>query len=630
MHGPTPRPTRPGGAPLSIPAPRRRPGRIRAAGVAAALTAGSVVAIAATPAHAGPTLLRAITQNVLSGLSHASDHGAAPAGSVLNLTITLRRPDPAGEQALISAENNPSSSQYRHFLTPAQFAARFAVPAAQQSAVRSFLAGGGLDVDSTSVAGDVWSVHGTVAAISALFQTPIHSFTAGSSAFLANTRLPSFPFGLPIANIAGLNTLQHYTPTHGSTTAQGTCLGTTCIGATTPQDLWTAYDQPGSYTGQGQGLAVFGEGQSDGVVSDLRAFEAQFGLPQVPVTVKHPAGDTNFSDDSGHEEWNIDTQGSSGMAPDASSLTLYFGSDLSDADVNRLFSTFADDANGPLQASASFGECETVPVVSALVGQALSSSVIASLPVGIGLGNNSDAALDAVTRQAAAEGKTVFVSTGDTGSSCPVVYAAVIGAGNGVLNQGAPITNSPASLPYVTAVGGTVLYTDPNGLRAREYGWAFSGGGSTLFTPAPDYQQGTAGNVLPCVTAPTTTCRGIADVAAQSGDVLTNGYTIISAGQPSQGGGTSLSAPLMQGMWARVQSAAGPGGNGFANYPIYRVGKDATQYARGFFDVNSADPTTGLPASNGAYVTTPGWDYVTGWGVPKVAGLICDLTGKVC
>lgn len=619
MHGPEP-----------AGAPARRTRRAVATTAVAALVVGAAAAVTAAPANAAPTLLRAITQNVLPGLSHATDHGSAPAGSVLDLTITLRRPNPAGEQALITAENDPASSQFHHSLTPAQFAARFGVPAAQQSAVRSFLTGGGLAVDSTSTAGDVWSVHGTAAAISALFRTPIHSFTAGDSTFLANTTLPSFPYGLPLANIAGLNTLQHYTPTHGATTAQGTCLGSTCVGATTPQDLWTAYDQPAAYTGQGQGLAVIGEGQTDGVISDLRAFEAKFGLPQVPVTVKHPAGDTDFSDDSGHEEWNIDTQASSGMAPNASGLTLYFGSDLSDADVSRLFSTFTDDPTGPLQASASFGECETVPVVSALVGQALSSSVIASLPVGIGLGNNSDAALDAVTRQAAAEGKTIFVSTGDTGSSCPVVYAAVIGAGNGVLNQGVPLTNSPASLPYVTAVGGTVLYTDPTGHRTREYGWAFSGGGSTLFTPAPDYQQGTAGNTLPCLTAPTTTCRGIADVAAQSGDVLTNGYTIISAGQESQGGGTSLSAPLMQGMWARVQSAAGPTGNGFANYPIYRVGKNAAQYARGFFDVNSLDPSTGLPASNGAYVTAPGWDYVTGWGVPKVAGLICDLTGTSC
>ena len=122
-----------------------------------------------------------------------------------------------------------------------------------------------------------------------------------------------------------------------------------------------------------------------------------------------------------------------------------------------MFSTFTDDATGPMQASASYGECETVPVISPIVGQALANP---SLPVSLGLGNNSDAALTEVTRQAAVEGKTIFVSTGDTGSSCPIVALPVVGAGNGVLNQVVPVTNSPASLPYVTAVGGTVLYTD--------------------------------------------------------------------------------------------------------------------------------------------------------------------------
>ena len=378
-------------------------------------------------------------------------------------------------------------------------------------------------------------------------------------------------------------------------------------------------------TGAGQQVAIFGEGQTDGVIADLRAFESHFGLPQVPVSVVHPAGDTDFSDDSGHPEWNIDTQASTGMAPNVSNLALYFGSDLSDADVNRVFSTFTDDPAGPLQASASYGECETIPVVSPIAGQPLLEP---SLPVAQGLGNNSDAALTEITRQAAVEGKTIFVSTGDTGSSCPVVAAAVIGAGNGVVNQVVPVTNSPASLPYVTAVGGTVLYTDGAGNRSREYGWAYSGGGSTLFTPEPDYQQGTAGVNVPCVTDPTVTCRGIADVSAQSGDVTGNGYDIVMSGSYTEGGGagTSLSSPLWAGMWTRIQSASpNASGNGFANYALYRVGKDATSYARDFFDVNSLDLTTGLPASNGLYATGPGWDYVTGFGTPKVSGLICDL-----
>jgi subtilase family serine protease len=601
----------------------------RALSVVAALTLGIGLATVPVTATASTTQW-GITQNLLPGLAAATDLGPAPGGTALHLVVTVARPDPNGERALLAAEHDPASPQFRQFLTPAQFAARFGVSTATRQAVGDFLTSTGMRLDATSAAGDQYSLTGTVAQAGALFHTAFHSYVVDGRAFVANTSVPSFPWGLPIRNILGLNTLQGYSLPARSATAQDTCVGSTCLGMTSPQDLWSVYQQPAAYTGQTQGLAVFGEGQSDGVISDLRQFEAAHGLPQIPVTVTHPAGDTTFTDDSGHEEWNIDTQASSGMAPDAASLTLYFGSDLSDADVARVFSQFTDDASGPLQASASYGECETIPVVSPLVSQPLSNATIASLPVGIGIGNNSDATLSAITQQAAVEGKTVFVSSGDTGSSCPLVYAAVIGAGNGVLNQGVPVTNSPASLPYVVAVGGTVLYTDGSGNRVREYGWAYSGGGSSLFTPAPDYQAGTAGLTVPCVTTGGA-CRGVPDVAAQSGDALTNGYDIVSNGAATIGGGTSLSAPLWQGMWARVQSAApSASGNGFANYPLYRVGQNAATYQQGFFDVSSTDTTTGLPASNGLYPTLPGWDYVTGWGTPRVAGLICAIDDAGC
>lgn len=588
--------------------------------VAAALTISSAPAThASAPATERPAL--ASTRNVLPGLARATDLGAVPASTRMHLVVTVQRPDTAAEKAFVSAVHDPSSPDYRHFLTPAQFRERFGVPAEQRDAVRDFLSSGGLTVDSVSAAGDVFGIHGTAAQVESLFGTSIRSYSYGGKRFLANTAAPTYPASLGISNVVGLNTLQQFSLPSKLHHAQGDCLPVVgCTGGTTPQDLWSVYERPDTATGTGQGVAVFGEGATDDVVSDLRQFEDKFGLPQVPVTVKHPEGDTDFSDDSGRAEWNIDTQASTGMAPDVDDLTLYFGTDLSDADVASVFSEFTDDPDGPLQASASYGECETIPYLS---------SALADVPL-VGLGNNMDATLDQITRQAAAEGKSIFVSTGDTGSSCPVVALPVIGAGNGLVNQGLPVTNSPASLPYVTAVGGTVLYTDGEGNRSREYGWAFGGGGSTLFTPAPDYQQGVSGVDLPCVTDPSVICRGIADVAAQSGDVVGNGYDIVMEGSYTEagGGGTSLSAPLMQGLWADVQTEAPSGGLGFANYGLYSAGK--TDEDRSYFDVTSTDTETGLPATNGLYVTKPGWDYVTGWGTPKVGGLICVLDQTGC
>jgi subtilase family serine protease len=359
---------------------------------------------------------------------------------------------------------------------------------------------------------------------------------------------------------------------------------------------------------------VFGAGATDGTIADLRSFETEFHLPTTPVAVQH-VGPGPFTDTSGAVEWDIDTQAASGMAPDLAGLTLYFGTDLADATVADLFSTWANDPNGPAQANASFGECERT-VLDPLVPQG--TGVIA-------LGNNLQPVADQILRQAAMEGRTLFSATGDTGSSCPVVVLPVIGAGNGVLNQVVPLTNYPASSPYAVAVGGTVLYTNGTTPDARfaEYAWTFTGGGDTLLIDVPAYQAATPGASLPCVATPDGQltnlghpCRGIPDVAAQSGDVLTNGYAIVSAGQDSQGGGTSLSSPLWAGMWARVNQSVGGSGYGFANETLYRLGNDAARRARDFFDV-----TVG---SNGLYTARPGWDYVSGFGTPDVANIIAD------
>jgi pseudomonalisin len=588
---------------------------ITAAAVLVIPVLGYGATAAATAASAGPAQL--FTANLLPGLSQAVKLGAANPATPMSLVVGLARPDTAGEDQYLAAEHNPSSPLFDTFLTPASFAAKFGVPASTRSAVTTWLSSRGLKIDSVSAAGDVVAVSGTAAQVQSTFKTSISRFQTGTKSFLANTSFPAVPGGLPVTSIVGLNTLQAFSIPSKPVASQDTCLGSTCVGLTTPKDLWSVYSQPAAYTGSGQQLAVLGEGQSADVITDLRAFEKANKLPQIPVSVVHPAGDTNFKDDTGRVEWNIDTQASSGMAPNASNLKLYFGTDLSDADVLKIFQQWTDDPHGPMQANASFGECETNPT-NPVTGGAL---MTLPLPVGEGLGNNLQPLSESVLKKAAMEGKTLFSSTGDTGSSCPVVYGPVIGAGNGVLNQGFPLTNYPASSPYAVAVGGTVLYTNGAGKRTTEYAWTFGGGGSSLLIGLPNYQKGVANNVIPCL-QPTLgkPCRAIPDVAAQSGDVTTNGYAVYSAGAVTPGGGTSLSSPLWMGMWARIQGAKGGSGNGFANYSLYRSGLNAASRARDYNDV-----TLG---SNGLYTAGPGWDYTTGWGTPKVSGLICDIAHK--
>jgi subtilase family serine protease len=227
---------------------------------------------------------------------------------------------------------------------------------------------------------------------------------------------------------------------------------------------------------------------------------------------------------------------------------------------------------------------------------------------------------EATLLKATMEGRTLFSSAGDTGSSCPVVPQATL---NGVTNELVPIVNYPASSPHAVDVGGTVLYGTDSATptRALEYSWTFTGGGTSLQFPKPDYQAGIA-----------TLLRGGPDVAAQSGDVLTNGYGIVADGQTDYpGGGTSLSSPLWMGMWTRIQATA-PAVNGsfpgvgFANPALYRQ-FGSTHSADDFFDIGGG--LTSPPVGNGLFLSTPGWDYTSGMGTPRVANLARDINGSL-
>ncbi|HTZ44479.1 MAG TPA: protease pro-enzyme activation domain-containing protein, partial [Jatrophihabitans sp.] len=132
-------------------------------------------------AQADTPSLFTVTQNVLPGLAHATDLGPAADSTPMSLVVTVHRPDVAGEKALLAAEHDPSSPSYRHFLTPSQFAQRFGVPAGQRSAVSGYLTGGGLRVDSVSVAGDEYSVRGSAAQVASVFRTSFHTYRYGST-----------------------------------------------------------------------------------------------------------------------------------------------------------------------------------------------------------------------------------------------------------------------------------------------------------------------------------------------------------------------------------------------------------------------------------------------------------------
>ena len=584
---------------------------LAAVGCAALLGAGSP---AAQASGASTTL----SNDVVHNLSLATLTGTVPATQTVTVGVFLSNPNQAAEDAYAKQLYDPSSPNYGNYLDPDTFNMQFGVPAATSQAATSWLQGAGLTVTSVEGSTQYLLASGSAAQVEAAFGTPLNTYTAAGRSFYANTKAPTVPASLGIGYVYGLNNFNRLhipraqaTGT-STTTADPTSGSTPKTGLLSIRDLWSLYDAPSTNMGNGQTMAIFGWGVTDPVIPDLRSFEAEWNLPGVPISVKK-YGDTSTPDTSGDgatTEWELDTQASTGMAPNVSSETLYFSRHNNDAEALASFVGWVNDKKGPLQGSASFGECENVGNANAILTDGL------------------EVPGDKVLEQGVIEGRTLFSSTGDTGSSCPIIALPVVGTGNGVATQLYPGLNWPSASPWAVAVGGTDLTGDGNTPEHRfsESAWEFTGGGNSTSEPAGSYQQGVAstnctfdasGN--PTVTGPL--CRSTPDVASLSGDVATGNGLLINSdnGADSQGAGTSLSSPLWLGVWTRIQAAASGKGLGFANYKLYKLAQSSG--GRDFYDVTVGD--------NIPYPAKPGYDNTTGWGAPEIAQIMQDLTGRL-
>ena len=558
----------------------------------------------------------------------------------LALGFGLSGRDPQGLARYVAALSDPASPTYHHFLTPTQFRDRFGAAPDTLAALQTWLRSGGLTVTGTNSAGTLTTAGGTAAQVERLLHVELRTYALGGRTYFAPSAAPQHPAGLPITGILGLTDLQRFaTPHHQARGPQAhatTSTGLPTLGplqaqpaATVPpeyptafvgEDLATLYDMPAENTGQGQTAAVIGWGSADPVIKDLRLAEANRGLPAIAVRVVDVGspGDV-FTGTSGKDEWDLDTQVVREVAPGAARLDLYMGPDDPTANsgtgnagsIDLLTDTIARwvDDNVDRQANLSAGLCEESPVEHDL-----------------GLGFED--AVEQVLTQAVAQGQTLFTASGDNGSSCPHLVTV-----NTVVIAGDPRMEYPAASPHAVGVGGTdvVLSQREPPQRTVEYAAPYTGGGSSLFLPAPDYQRqlpavaghcaighdGSASETL----AP---CRGVPDVAAFAGEA--NGFWVYQyddTGKESDGAfvGTSVASPVWTATWTRVQ-AASAGGTGFANPALYRL-MPATL---GATTPDFLDITTG---SNGPYDALPGWDYVSGLGVPDLRRLMQDVDGRI-
>jgi subtilase family serine protease len=532
-------------------------------GIAVASVLGAATLIAASPAANAATWVPTATKAL--PLASATPLGAATPAIPLRLTIGLAPRNRAALDTLMAEQARAGSAQYEQFLTPAQFTAEFAPTSAAATQVADYLASQGMG--NVQVADNRLQVtaDATVGQAESAFNTAIGRFSQGGKTVLANTAPAYVPQSLDglVTAVLGLSDLGF---------SASPAVSAPKLTGYYPKEFTKVYDGAATGSGTGTSLAVIAEGDLSQTVTDLRNAEKAQGLAQVPVSIVHTG--IASPDTAGVDEWDLDTQTSTGLAPNAKRLYLYDATSLTNSDLARAINSFA--AQDVAQAgSASLGECDLLPF--------LDGSMIVD---------------DLALAQAAVQGQTFFASTGDTGSSCAVVNT------NGVPGSGPADTEYPASSPYAVGVGGTTLITDDSNAYQNEIAWNAGGGGVSPVENSGFWQ----GGVVPSAAAG---ARGVPDIAFDADP--NTGALIYVDGTPVQIGGTSLSSPLALGAWTRLQSGH-HNSLGFAAPKLYGI-YSAAQASP------PLPPLTG-PASfhdvvigtNGLYAATPGWDYTTGLG----------------
>jgi len=553
-------------------------------------------------------------------LVKATDLGRVSAGMPLRLVVALTMRDKAGAMNLVHREHNPRDVMYHKTVTPAQFTAAFNPTGAQVNAVATYLAKQGFRNISAEPNNLMITANATAGQAGAAFNTDIHAFKQFGRVIYAQVKPAQVPTALggTVAAVLGLNNIQLRTAAvrlsrrNAASAPPDACVGapipptTDCLRSYTAHDFQAAYsgldyttrngnhsyNGKDSTTGYADSIAVFAQGNLAQVLPDLRTYEKADGLPQASysiVNVGVPSPDT-----AGLIEWDLDSQSSTGIAQQVRHLYMYDTTSLTDSDTGLEFNRFATQ-DIAREGNASFGECEVFP--------------------------EADGAMvtdDEVFLEAAGQGQTVFVSSGDNGSACPVVIS------TGIPASGPPGVSYPASSPYVVAVGGTTLVSDQ---KTAAYGgektWEGSGGGPSMFENEPYWQKtvtilGAAG------------MRQVPDVAMDADP--NTGAIIFNNGKMTFVGGTSLASPLTMGVYSRLMTSHGDE-MGFASPNLYYeyiafpaptppavptgpVGFE-TNLVGGFHDVYTS--------GNGQYTALPRYDLVTGLGSLDIGHQTVDI-----
>ena len=549
-------------------------------------------------------------------------------------------------EQLLADQQNPASSEYHHWLTSDEIGSRFGVSDSDLDAVAGWLVAENLQVTYVANSRVFIRFSGTAANINQAFGTELHRYSVNGSTMLSVSTEPTIPEALlpAVQLVRGLYEIGEH-PMHTASVQISADPNLTTSGGNhyvTPKDFATIYNLPASYTGAGFTVGIVAEARIN--PADLNNYKSLTQTTFTNPAEVVPTGGTdpgaacttatcNSTYLGAQGEATLDAMRVGSVAPGASMLLVVTTSG-NGGGIGADAEYMIDTTPVPVQAiDISWGACESA------------------------IGNNGVTYWDSLFSTGAAEGISVFVSSGDSGASgCLSAFVAP-----GTQTQLSP--NYICSSSYVTCVGATQFndtaspstywsasnsagYASALGY-IPEGAWnestassvAGTGGGVSNYIAKPTWQTGTGvpgstGRYTPDVSFSGSIHDGyFGCMAAEGGGCTGSPFYFMSFG------GTSASAPEMAGVAALVDQKL-HAAQGNMNPKIYELA-NSTNYSSIFNDatvtssgVGSCSASTISLCNNTAVGTAPGYtlnagfDQATGWGSLNIANFLSNYTSQ--
>jgi hypothetical protein len=533
------------------------------------------------------------------------DQGEIAPDTRLEKMVLVLKNSPAQQaelDSLADEQQTAGSPEFHHWLTAAEYGRRFGASEDDLEAITQWLESYGFIVNEIGPSRLIIEFSGTAGDVAKAFHTEIHRYLIprtrqdGSmelEAHIANARNPEIPTALAEI-VQGVLSLHNFRRT-ASLLSRVLPEGEQGMNAS---DFASIYDLRTLYTEgtRGAGVTIAIVGRSNIIASDIARYRALNGLvtnvPTVTAVGTDPGLVAGDQDDA-----TLGVEWSGAVAPDAT-VNLVAASSSETTDGADLSSLYAVDHRAGVVISSGFSSCEQ------------------------DMGATELSFYDRLWQQAAIEGISIVVASGNSGAACDVIAE----------NNAVAGINGLCSSQYATCVGGTEFSPDvfaqenweelnPIGSsHANSYRMEFvwnesasagvsqrgaSGGGISRIYKQPAWQHSVISEIIQ------DNMRVVPDVSLAAAS--TDSYLTYQEGALRSWAGTSAAAASFAGILALAVQAIGGNGMGNINPMLYAMlKKPSTPFHATVAGNNHMRGVNGFDATGAAYNFATGLGSVDG------------------